>query len=466
MLDRFTSHLRTSGLIPPQSRVLVGYSGGADSTCLLHLLHLAGVDVVAAHLHHGQREEADTEMRLCQAFADTLGVPFVSGRADVPKMARDLGVGVEEAGREARYGFFRQAANRLDCNVIVTAHTRNDQVETILLNMTRGCGLAGLSGIPERRDEIVRPLLPFTREQTRAYCEDQGFWFHDDPSNSDINFSRARIRHRVLGELRAINPSADVALTRLAAMAGEEDRFLNGMAAAALEQSEIPLNGELRFLSADVEVAFRRELLSGLPPVLFRRAVRLAAGALGGSLDHDQTVVLLDGIAGDEKGSITAEGGEVVVEWNSTTVGARRLTPTTPYRYGLTTPGETISDEFGWQFTAFEETYDRTAPQRAALDVRLNLAEVKGTLFFRTLAPGDTMRPLGFSGRRKLTDLLSEAGLTPAARARLPIVCDMLGPIWAPGVCLEERVRPNENTGRVLRVQFGRYPAEVAGFRP
>jgi len=458
MLDSLIYHLQTSGLIPAGSRVLVGYSGGADSTCLLHLLHLAGVDVVAAHLHHGQRDEAETEMRLCEAFAETIGVPFISGRADVPRIARDLGIGLEEAGREARYGFFRQAANELGCNLIATAHTRNDQVETILLNVTRGCGLAGLSGIPEKRDEIVRPLLPFTRDQTRAYCENEGFWFHDDPSNSDISFSRARIRHRVLGELRSINPAVESAISRLASIAGEEDRFLNGMAAAALEQSEIPLNGELRFLSADVEVMFSRSQLSSLPPVLFRRSMRLMAGALGGSLDHDQTAILQLGIVEDDRGSVTAEGGEVVIEWTTETVGVRRLLPTAPYRYGLTVPGETISDEFGWRFVAYEEPYDGVAPVRASLDVRLNLKETKGTLYFRTAAPGDQMRPLGFDGRRKLSDILSEAGLTAAARARLPIVCDMLGPIWAPGVCLEERVRPVENTETVLRVQFSRYP--------
>lgn len=456
MLDRFVRHLESTDLIPAGTRVLVGYSGGADSTCLLHLLHLAGVDIVAAHLHHGQREEADTEMRLCEAFADTLGVPFVSGRADVPRLARDLGVGLEEAGREARYGFFRQAAHRLDCDFVATAHTRNDHVETILLNITRGAGLNGLTGIPERRDEIVRPLLIFTREQTRAYCEEEGFWFHDDPANSDISFSRARVRHRVLPELRSINPGADAALSRLASLVSEEDRFLNGMAAAALEQSEAPLNGELKFLTEDVEVAFHRGVLTQLPPVLMRRALRLAAGALGGNLDYDQTTILIEGLVSQEKGSVTAEGGEVVVEWNPDTIGLRNLTPSVPYRYGLTVPGETISDEFGWQFIAFEEPYDGTPAVRAAREVRIDASKAKGTLYFRTVKPGDTMRPLGFDGSRKLSDLLSEAGLTLAARARLPIVCDMLGPIWAPGICLDERARATPETKVALRIRFER----------
>jgi tRNA(Ile)-lysidine synthase len=456
MLDRFRRHLNTSGLIPEGAKVLVGYSGGADSTCLLHMLKEVGVDAVAAHLHHGQREEAETEMRLCEAFAETLDIPFVSGRADVPRMASELGMSLEEAGREARYGFFRQAAYQLGCDLIATAHTRSDHVETMLLNATRGTGLTGLAGIPERRDEIVRPILIFSREQTRAYCEERGFWFHEDPANSDLSFSRARIRHRVLPELRAINPAADAALMRLAGLVQEEDRFLNGMAAAALEQSEIPLNGDLKFLTEDVEVSFDRARLEGLPPVLFRRAVRLAVEALGATLDHDQTVILLSGVASQERGSVTADGGEVVVEWTPESVGARRLQPTQPFRYGLTVPGETISDEFGWKFTAYEEAFAGDPPMRASLSTGMDRAKTKGTLYFRTASAGDSMRPLGFGGTRKLSDLLSESGLTQAARSRLPIVCDLIGPIWAPGVCLDERVRPFDETKTVLRVRFER----------
>lgn len=455
MLDAFRDHLNATGLVPPGARVLVGYSGGADSTCLLHLLSLAGVDVVAGHLHHGQRPEAETELKLCEAFASELGVPFVSGRADVPRMARDLGIGLEEAGREARYGFFRQAAYQLECDLIATAHTRTDHVETIVFHLARGTGLSGLGGIPVQRENIVRPLMAFTREETRRYCEQHNLWFHDDPANVDVSFARARIRHRILPELRSVNPRAEEALVRMSSIVQEEDAFLNAAAAAALERSETPLNGELRFLTEDVEVAFSRGALAHLPPVLMRRSIRLAVEALGAGLDYDQTLGVLDGLVSSEKGSITAEGGEVVVEWSLDSVVVRRLAPPTPFRYGLTVPGETISDEFGWRFTAYEEPYHGVAITRASLETAVDAAKVKGTLYFRTAGSGDRMQPLGFQGHRRLADLLAEADLTAAARARLPIVCDMLGPIWAPGVCLDERVRAGEGTEGAIRMSFG-----------
>lgn len=462
MFEAFRDHLNRTGLIPDGTRVLVGYSGGADSTCLIHLLKRAGADFVAAHLHHGQRPEADKEMALCEAFCQELDVPFAAGRADVPRMAGDLKVGLEEAGRHARYGFFNQAAFRLNCDLIATAHTRTDHVETTLLNLARGSGLNGLAGIPARRDNIVRPLLIFSREETRAYCAEHGLWFHDDPANIDISFARARVRHRILEELRAINPAADEAIVRLAEIVEEEDRFLNGMAAAALEQCEFRLNGSLGFLTEDCEAAFERNALASLPPVLFRRAVRLAVQAVGASLNREQTTLIEQGVAGAEKGSITAEGGEVAVEWNYEHILVRQVRPTEPFRYALTLPGETVSDEFGWQFTAYEVESPELKQNRASLEVVIPKSAVKGGLYFRSPAAGDSMRPLGFDGSRKLADLLSEAKLTQAARARLPIVCDMLGPIWAPGVCLDNRMKLEQASGSAILLRFsqvGRDPS-------
>jgi tRNA(Ile)-lysidine synthase len=460
MLERLREHLERTRLIPEGARILVGYSGGPDSTCLLHLLHRLNLDVVAAHLHHGQRPEADEELRRCEQLCNDLGVPFAAGHADVPRLAKDLKIGLEEAGRHARYEFFRQAAFRLQCPVVATAHTRDDHVETVLLNLTRGSGLAGLSGIPARRGEVIRPLLPFSRAETRAYCTEHGLWTHDDPANTDLAHSRVRIRQSVLPELRAINPQADVAIERLAEIVDEETRFLDGMAAAGLERSEIPLNGDLKFLTEDVEAAFDLRRLSHLPPTLLRRALRLAASALGAALDREQTVAVERGIRSNASGSVTAEGGEVALEWTSERLTVRRLVDEQPFRHPLVVPGEVDSD-MNWRIEAWPTEDVQVDQPRATLLAALDRQKVKGPLYFRNAAPGDTIQPLGFSGSRKLADLLSEMKLTIAARKRLPIVCDMIGPVWAPGVCLSERVRTTNETRHAIAVRFSSTAAAV-----
>lgn len=455
MLDAFRDNLERTGLIPPGVRVLVGYSGGADSTCLLHLMHLAGIDVVAGHLHHGQREEADEEQAKCEQFCGELGVPFATGKADIPRLSTDLKIGYEEAGRQARYSFFQQAAFRLECLLIATAHTQTDHIETVLLHLGRGSGLSGLAGIPIKRDNIIRPLLSFSREATREYCKEHNLWFHDDPANEDISFSRARVRHRILPELRAINPSADEAISRLSELVDEEDRFLNGMAAAALEQSESELNGALKFLTLDCEAAFDRHKLGTLPPVLFRRAIRLAVQAMGANLERDHLAKIEVGVATLPNGAVTAEGGTVVVEWRSEVIHVRQIRPTEPFRYALTIPGETASDEFGWQFTAYESSDAKIKQERSSLLAVIPVSAIKGPIYFRSLQTGDSMKPLGFDGTRKLSDLLSESKLTAAAKARLPILCDLMGPLWAPGICLDNRMKLVESSGQTIIVDFG-----------
>lgn len=451
LFDRFRDHV--AGLIEPDVTILVAYSGGADSTALLHLLKGAGYDVIAAHLHHGQRAEADKEEALCRAFCDEIGVPFVGGKADVPRMASDLKIGLEEAGRHARYQFLRQAAFRLEADLIATGHTQDDHVETVLMHLTRGSGLKGLTGIPARRDDIVRPLLIFSREETQAYCREHGFWTHDDPANSDLQFSRARVRHNVVPELRKINPSVDEAIARLAATAEEEDRFLDGMAAAALEQSEIPLNGELQFLTIDCEAAFKLDTLLTLPPVLLKRALRLLVRTLGAELDHHQTEALVGGMASESGGSITAEGGRVVIEWGSGRVHARDLNPTAPFRYPLTVPGETESDEFGWILEA--RVVEGAFPTPGSrLEALIDLSDSKGGYYFRSFEDGDRIAVGGGEDGKKVADLLSEAKLTLAARRRLPIICDILGPVWIPGICLSDRGKVTESTNRAIRLVF------------
>jgi tRNA(Ile)-lysidine synthase len=453
MLERFRRHAAEKGLFPAGATVLVGYSGGADSTCLLHLLHRAQVPCVAAHLHHGQRDEADADLRACAAFAEGLGIPFASGKADVPALARDRKIGIEEAGREARYAFFEEAAARTGCALIATAHTLSDNAETVVLNLVRGTGLAGLAGIPPRREKIVRPLLAFSRAETEAYCREQGLPFLTDLTNEDLRYSRPRIRVRIVPELREINPAFEAAIERLSQTAREEDGFLDAAAAAGLERAEIPLNGELRFLTLDAEARFDRAILRHLPPVLLRRALRLVVEALGGSLDYGQTMAALDGLEREERGSVTSLEGAVVLTWTPDHLHVAKPEEGA-FRHPLQAPGEVMSEEHGWRLAARLEDLPAEAPLRAAMEAYLDVDGFRGPLHFRNAQQGDRMRPLGGSGSRLLSDLLSESGLTSLARQRLPIICDMIGPIWAPMVALDERARPAQESHKALRLTF------------
>ncbi|MFN3684781.1 MAG: tRNA lysidine(34) synthetase TilS [Fimbriimonadaceae bacterium] len=454
LLDRLRERLAGWSWLGPEDRIVVAYSGGADSTCLLDLLHRLGRDVVAAHLHHGMRPEADEEMRRCEDVCAARGIPFVGGRADVPGMSRTYGIGLEEAGRRARYEFLQRAALRTLSPWIATAHTADDCVETILLNLARGAGLKGLEGIPERRGNIVRPLLGVARAETRAYCQERGLWFHDDPANDDPRFARSHVRRDLVPAFRRLNPSFDKAMLRLAAVAAAESEVLDEAAGRAMESFEVPLNGPLRFLTADAEAAFDRAAFAGLPIGLARRAARLLVEALGGRADFEQTEAIVLGVR-QPPGSVTVDEGTVEAVWDERTLHFRRTERTGCGAFPLQAPGETESETFGWVFRVSEEPVAPPVQEEGPLVARIPVGAVRGTLRVRSAEAGERIDPLGLGGTKKLSDVFGEMRLTALARARLQLVADEAGVLWVPGGPLSERARIGEGTTACWRVEFG-----------
>ncbi|MCS6831315.1 MAG: tRNA lysidine(34) synthetase TilS, partial [bacterium] len=233
LFDLFEGTLRTHSLVAAGQRVLVAFSGGADSTALLHLFVRLregwSLEITAAHLNHTLRgEQSDAEEAHCRQVCADWKLPFFSRRVDVAQKAKQEHRSIETAAREARYTFLNEVADAIEADVIAIGHTRDDQVETVLLNLTRGAGTGGLAGMPVRRGRIIRPLLQVSRQQVRAYCALYGLRFVEDASNLDLRFSRNRIRHRVLPELRQTNPRVDEAIERLARISADEERWWQG----------------------------------------------------------------------------------------------------------------------------------------------------------------------------------------------------------------------------------------------
>lgn len=440
MVEALRAHLERSGLIPNGARVLVGYSGGADSTCLLVLLHELGYELVAAHLDHAQRPESEAEAEHCAEFARRLGVPFVLERIDVPMLARSMKVGIEDAGRVARYALFERAAKEHECACVATAHTRDDLVETILWNLVRGAGLRGLAGIPPVRGAIVRPLLPFARSQTRQYCQERGLWFHDDPTNQDPRFARTRLRTEVVPSLRSLNPKFDEAIAALAEVAREEDALLDDLASAHLADVAHRPTGPFAPLADRVVVEMHRPNLSNLPLALRRRVVRLATRRLAGTLGFDQTEALISGLRCEPKGCVTTGDGAVAVSWTPERVVAVSRIRLVPFDVALAVPGKTVLPH-GWMGVRVE-----IVPARAksmpedGLCVELDRSAVSGALCVRSPRPGDRWEPTTGRQQRILESLRSH-GVPLPCRKIVPIIWDSRGPVAIPGVGTAARAR-------------------------
>lgn len=270
-------------MFPRGGRVLCAVSGGRDSVALLHLLRAwagqEGFFLEAAHFNHHLRPTADRDEAFVRELCKTWEIPLVCGDGDVWAAAKEGGRGVEDAARVLRYGFLEDAANRRGCARIVTAHHREDNAETVLLNLLRGTGAQGLGGIPPVRGNIVRPLLETGRAAINAYIALYNLPYQEDETNQDTAYTRNRIRLEALPLLESISPGCTARIAAAAGIMREENGILDRAAQSMLlpeRQEGIPI-AALR----DVE------------PAIGRRAVRLLARRFGLVLTAAQTQAVM-----------------------------------------------------------------------------------------------------------------------------------------------------------------------------
>lgn len=262
--------------------IVLAVSGGADSMALAHFMLSAfptyGYQI--AHLNHGLREAAAADEELVRAFAADRGVPFRLSRCDIAALAKERRQGLEETGREERYGFFRS----LGADLILTAHHKNDAAETVLLHLIRGSGLKGVAGMAPREADLGRPFLCVPKDALVAYCKEHDIAFVEDVTNADTAYTRNKVRHELLPLMETINPDVVDAIYRFSVIAAGEDRVLNDAAAQYLDF----------FLQSEhTDLILDREDLLGLAEPMARRVIRAAAAEAGGVIDYALTEKIL-----------------------------------------------------------------------------------------------------------------------------------------------------------------------------
>lgn len=422
--------------------VLAGVSGGADSVALLAVLcrlgKKHGFQVTAAHLNHGIRgKAAEKDSEFVAELASGLGVRCVIGRSDVPHRARRKAISLEMAAREARYSFFKRTARKIDATVIATAHTADDQAETILLKLMRGAGAEGLAGIAGKTTisgmTVVRPMLDSAREEVVAFLNRQRLEWREDLSNRDVSFLRNRVRHELLPMIeQRFNPSIAEALCRTAGILGAENQWMNLLAAEKLGRYTRP-GGALDIAGLhDEHMAARRRIL---------RLWLVAAGVAAEQLTFDM-VCRTDKLIGKRCGSgaLDFPSGVVVRRQYDRLVleKSRGEKPAAPFRMRIQVPGETLLAEKGLRIVTTVapglSKERRRTPGSLSARASIRMSSIgKSRLYVRNWKAGDRIAPLGMRGTKKVQDIFVDEKL-PVRRRNDVAIFECGGEIvWIPG---------------------------------
>jgi len=463
--------LRGTGVLKAGDTVVVAVSGGTDSLCLLYALHRLSaklqLSLHVAHLDHMLRGvESQHDARFVSSRAESLGLPCSVESRDVAAYRDTHRCSLEEAAREVRYSFLREVAHRVDAVAVVTGHTRDDAVETVMLHILRGTGVHGLSGLepaspypylpPDGVDRqaltLLRPMLQVSRVEAEGYCRALGLEPREDATNSSPAYLRNRIRMELLPSMRQLNPRLDDALLRLSGFAAEDDEYLASIArglwqriatnskdhigieaAAFLESSPalqsrlifeamVQLTGTTRDVTAE-HIAAVRDIAAhasgrqvDLPGGIIWRRERLALTAFRRSSAVDPTHLLMpeSPVELDVPGEVDVSGGRVTAR--------------------LIASGEGVTDSC----------------YVAHVDAQLTGKR----LFVRRRKPGDRFHPLGMAGEKKLQDFMVDEHIPSDARDRIPLVCSSSHIVWVAGWRVDDRVKVTADTRDVLRLEW------------
>jgi tRNA(Ile)-lysidine synthase len=439
MIEKVHRYIREQRLIAPGERVSVAVSGGADSVALLRILlelrRDLGVVLSVAHFNHRIRgSDADADEQFVKELAGQFELEFHLGSADVPAASHALGMSLETAARELRHAWFATLVREGKTEKIATAHTQDDQAETVLMRMLRGAGTRGLAGISprQRQKALLRPLLTVTRQEIEAWLMSHNQPWREDASNRDPQHTRNRVRHQLLPLLISqYNPAIKETLADLAELArGEEeywDQELPGLVARLIRSGEPGRTG--RSHGRQSPLAVDAGTLRALPVAIQRRLLRALGDQLGVALEfkHIQQLLLFAD-AGKSSKALTLPGG---LEARRThrelqLIATPESQPPAEYHYSLPVPGQVEVAELGTTVRA--RVIWLAGDQGVSLynSGLLNRNLLAPELTIRNWRPGDRFFPAHSRSPKKVKELLESGRLgrkvSPAQRKRWPVI--------------------------------------------
>lgn len=434
--DRIVNRIKETGLIAPGESIVLGVSGGADSVLLLHALaslrEPMEIDIHAVHVHHGIRgAEADGDAEFVRELCGQLSVPCRVVHADVPSIAREEKLTVEEAGRKIRYQCFFDEMERVGAAKLAVAHHRDDSAETILFNLVRGSGIKGLCGIAPVQGRIIRPLIDLRRAEIEEVLWSAEFCWREDSTNQEMVYSRNRIRHGLIPYLeRELNLDAVEHLAKMAGILRDIDEHME-----AETEKWIELHAEPGTLPVGPLKAADRALQGYL--------IRKRLGELGGlkdiTVEHVEMIRRLLDKTGEKtvclpgRRSVRREYEQLVFDTGNEEKGTGMIPAELSIcEISLEKVKKIASDPYTKCFD-----YDK----------------IKFNLRLRTRKPGDSLVVFSDGRSQSVKEFMINAKIPAGQRDRIPLLVSGDEVVWIVGYRASEKFRVTDETRRVLLVK-------------
>jgi tRNA(Ile)-lysidine synthase len=423
---QFIGFIQKNNLCTRDQPVFVAVSGGIDSMVLLHLFKNSGYSITAVHLNFGLRgDESDKDERYVKDRCARLGIGCLTKSVHANNYATGEGISVQMAARDLRYKWFHELMKATPGSVLATAHHLNDSGETMLLNLVRGTGIDGLTGIPLNNNGIIRPLAFATREEIGNYAAEHSITWREDESNLDDHYQRNFLRHHVIGLLKQLNPSLDQTLSKNFSRLGAERELMERSLVLLKENFSVDNDNNIRIPKKAVEGFIHRSgvLLRLIEPFGFNFSVA------------ESIVAAMNGQAGK---MFFSDSHTLVIDREDLIISSNQL------------PDLDLE---------VEQTTDLTFngdPEIAFLDAD----KVHASLKMRRWEEGDSFQPLGMKGTKKVSDFLIDEKISMIAKQSVMVVTSGDDIIWVVGMRIDDRFKVTSATTRILKIRKLKRPVE------
>jgi tRNA(Ile)-lysidine synthase len=438
--------IKQKGLLQPGQKIVAAVSGGIDSMVMLNVLmqlqQMWKLEIIVAHVNFQLREkESDGDEQFVQRIAKQYGLPFYSEQTDTKTIARIQKRSIQETAREIRYSFFDTLKKSLHADTIATAHNANDNAETMLINLMRGSGIDGLSGIPPRRDCIVRPLLSVKRKEIEQYAKAVKVKFRNDSSNAKEDYTRNYLRNVIIPQLeRRINPSLNETLLNEAELFRSAANFTGKVSDTAFADcvsvSTIDLK---RFSLYDPFVQ-----QSVIHRLLKERNIEPTFTAINAIVE----------LVNQQKGTIVQINKQWIAERILEKIELREKNGRKDFLFNMEKEGTLTAENF--VLTVKKTKLPGNKRHRNASIEYVDAAKIRFPLIVRSWKPGDTFIPLGMKGKKKLSDFFGEQKLATEEKKMIPIIESNGRIVWVAGKRLDERFKLTNSRATVyqLTIQY------------